>query len=199
MKTTLALAFIGAALLPIPSEEMFAPDGEGFIRNWLVLAPIAVEEGSGSTEIDREILKGEATLKPKAGEKLKIDGKDLTWTAHKTADFYIDFLASFGKERGEDACAYAVAYIHADEEMKVKLSVGSNDECKAWINGKQILKFAETRTLEKDSDSGEAILAKGQNVLVFKVINEKNNWQGCARFLKDGAGVKNIKISLTPQ
>ena len=40
---------------------------------------------------------------------------------------------------------------------------------------------------------------KGQNVLVFKVINEKNNWQGCARFTKDGAPVKNLKISLTPQ
>jgi hypothetical protein len=26
-----------------------------------------------------------------------------------------------------------------------------------------------------------------------------NNWQGCARFMKDGAGVKNIKISLAPQ
>jgi hypothetical protein len=29
---------------------------------------------------------------------------------------------------------------------------------------------------------------------VFKVINEKNNWQGCARFMKDGAAVKNIRI-----
>lgn len=55
------------------------------------------------------------------------------------------------------------------------------------------------RTLEKDTDSGEVTLAKGQNVLVFKVINEKNNWQGCARFTKDGAGVKSITISLSPQ
>jgi hypothetical protein len=40
---------------------------------------------------------------------------------------------------------------------------------------------------------------KGQNVLVFKVINEKNNWQGAARFMKDGAPAKNVRISLTPQ
>jgi uncharacterized Zn ribbon protein len=83
--------------------------------------------------------------------------------------------------------------------MTVKLSVGSNDQCKAWVNGKQIIKFAETRTLDKDTDSGDVTLAKGQNVLVFKVINEKNNWQGAARFMQNGAGVKNIKISLTPQ
>ena len=199
MKASLILALLGASLLSAPAPETFSPDGEGFIRNWLVLAPIAIEEGSGASEIDREILKGEATLQPKAGDKIKHDGKELAWTAHKTADFYIDFLASFGKERGEDAAAYAVAYILADAEMKVKLSVGSNDQCKAWVNGKQILKFTETRTLEKDTDSGEVTLAKGQNVLVFKVINEKNNWQGCARFMKDGSGVKNIKISLTPQ
>jgi len=197
MKALLALTLLGAVLLPTP--DTFSPDNEGFIRNWLVLAPIPVEEGSGASEIDKELLKGEATIKPKAGEQHRIDGKDLTWKAHKTADFFIDFLESFGKERGEDVCAYAVAYVLADEEMKVKLAVGSNDECKAWVNGKQIVKFAETRTLEKDTDTGEVTLTKGQNVLVFKVINEKNNWQGCARFMKDGSGVKNIKISLTPQ
>jgi uncharacterized Zn ribbon protein len=81
----------------------------------------------------------------------------------------------------------------------VKLSVGSNDQCKAWVNGKEILKFAETRTLDKDTDSGDVALVKGQNVLVFKVINEKNSWQGAARFIKDGAGVKTVKISLTPE
>jgi uncharacterized Zn ribbon protein len=196
MKTTIIAAFL--ALLAVP-QETAAPDAEGFIRNWLVLAPIAVEEGSASTELDKEFVKLESSIKPKAGDKVKIDGKELTWTAHKTADFFIDFLQAFGKERGEDVCAYAVAYVHADEEMKVKLSVGSNDQCKAYVNGKQVLKFADTRTLEKDSDTGETTLAKGQNVLVFKVLNEKNNWQGCARFMKDGAPVKNIKISLTPQ
>ena len=185
-------------LLAVP-QDTHAPDAEGFIRNWLVLAPIPVEEGNAATDLDKDFIKDEAAMKPKAGDKVKIDGKDFAWTAHKTADFFIDFRESFGKERGEDAAAYAVAYVWADEDQKVKLAVGSNDECKAYVNGKQVLKFAETRTLEKDSDSGETALHKGQNVLVFKVLNEKNNWQGCARFMKDGSPVKNIKISLTPQ
>jgi hypothetical protein len=193
----LGLSLLAAVLFPAP--ETFSVDAEGFIRNWLVLAPIPVEEGNGATEIDKEFLKGEATVKPKADEKVTVEGKQYTWKAHKTADFYIDFLESFGKERGEDVCAYAVAYVLSDEEQKLKLAVGSNDECKAWLNGKKIVSFSETRTLEKDTETGEVTLQKGQNVLVFKVINEKNNWQGCARFLKDGTGVKNIKISLTPQ
>jgi hypothetical protein len=195
MKATIALAL----LLALPAQEASSPDGEGFIRNWLVLAPIPIEEGSGASEIDKEIVKGEAKIKPKAGDKEKIDGKDVAWTAHKSAEFFVDFLAAFGKDRGEDVCGYAVAYVIAGEEMKVKLAIGSNDQCKAFVNGKEIAKFAETRTLEKDSETAEVTLAKGQNVLVLKVINEKNNWQGCARFLKDGAPVKDIKISLTPQ
>ncbi len=197
MKASLLVAFLGAMLLPAP--ETFSPDAEGFIRNWLVLAPIAVQEDSGATEIDKDFLKGEATMTPKAGDTVTVGGKALTWRAHQTSDFFIDFLQAFGKERGEDVAAYAVAYVVADDEMKVKLFTGSNDQSKAWVNGRQIIRFADTRTLEKDTESGEVTLAKGQNVLVFKVINEKNNWQGCARFLKDGAPVKNIRISLTPQ
>ena len=197
MKASLIVAVLSAILIPAP--ETFSPDAEGFIRNWLVLAPIAVQEDSGASEIDKDFLKGEATIKPRAADRVTVAGKDLTWTAHKTSDFFIDFLQAFGKERGEDVAAYAVAYVIADDEMKVKLSIGSNDQAKAWVNGTQVVKFAETRTLEKDTDSGEVTLAKGHNVLVFKVINEKNNWQGCARFMKDGAAVKNIGISLTPQ
>jgi hypothetical protein len=198
MKATLVLALFAATLFA-PAQETSAPDGEGFIRNWLVLAPIPIEEGSGAAEIDKEIVKAEGTMKPKAGDKERFDGKDVLWKAHKTADFFIDFLESFGKERGEDVCGYAVAYVIAENEMKVKLAVGSNDQCRAYVNGKEAIKFTETRTLEKDTETAEVTLNKGQNVLVLKVINEKNNWQGCARFLKDGSGVKNVKISLTPQ
>jgi hypothetical protein len=197
VKASLLVAFIGAMLVPAP--ETFSPDAEGFIRNWLVLAPIAVQEDSGAIEIDKDFLSGEATIAPKAGDTVTVNGKALTWKAHQTSDFFIDFLQAFGKERGEDVAAYAVAYVIAGEEMKVKLLTGSNDQSKAWLNGKPVIKFADTRTLEKDTESAEVTLAKGQNVLVFKVVNEKNNWQGCARFVKDGAPVKNIKISLTPK
>jgi uncharacterized Zn ribbon protein len=197
MKATLIAVFLSAILLPV--QETFSPDAEGFIRNWLVLAPIAIEGDSGASEIDKDFMKGEAMLTPKAGDKATVGGRELTWKAHTTSDFFIDFLQAFGKERGEYVAAYAVAYLIADDEMKVTLSVSSNDQGKAWVNGKQVFRFAETRTLEKDSDKSEVTLAKGQNVLVLKVINEVNNWQGCARFIKDGAAVKNIRVSLIPQ
>jgi hypothetical protein len=196
MNAAVAAVLASAILAPV---QTYSPDADGFIRNWLVLAPIAVQEDSGASEIEKDFLGGEATIKPKSDQKVNVDGKILTWQAHQTPDYFIDFRQAFGAERGEDAAGYAVAYVIADEAMNVKLSVGSNDQCKAWVNGKEILKFAETRTLDKDTDSGDVALIKGQNVLVFKVINEKNSWQGAARFIKDGAGVKTVKISLTPE
>ena len=192
-------ALIAMCLALLSPADTYSPDAEGFIRNWLVLAPIAVQEDSGATEIDRDQLGGEAAIKPKPGDKVNVDGKILTWTPHQASDYYIDFLKAFGAQRGDDAAGYAVAYVMADDEMKVKLSIGSNDQCKVWLNGKQVIKFAETRTLDKDTDSAYVTHVKGQNVLVFKVINEKNNWQAAARFLQGTTPVTNVRISLAPQ
>ena len=83
--------------------------------------------------------------------------------------------------------------------MKVTLALSTNDQGKVWLNGKQVFKFAETRTLEKDTDKTDVTLNKGENVLVMKVVNEVNNWQGCARFLRDGKPLTGLKIQLAPQ
>ena len=82
MKAMIALALLFA--VPAP-QDTFSPDTEGFIRNWLVLAPIPIEEGSGASEIEKEILKGEGKIKPKAGDKERIADKDVVWKAHNAA------------------------------------------------------------------------------------------------------------------
>lgn len=197
MKTGLFVVFLGAMLAPV--QQASSPDAEGFIRDWLVLAPIPIEGESGAEQIDKDFINGEATAEPKAGDTVTVGGQTLTWTPHKSADYFIDFLAAFGKTRGEYVAGYAVTYILADEDMKATLALSSNDQGKAWLNGQQVFRFADTRTLEKDSDRSQVTLKKGRNVLVLKVINETNNWQGCARFLKDGAPVKNLRISLAPR
>jgi len=92
-----------------------------------------------------------------------------------------------------------VAYVIADDETKAVLALSTNDQGKAWLNGKQVFKFSETRTLEKDTDKVDVTLTKGVNVLMLKVVNEVNNWQACARFLKDNKPLTNLRIQLTPQ
>jgi len=199
MKAILIALALSSLLVPaVRAQDPYATDGEGFIRNWLVLAPIAIEGESGATEIEKDFLRGEATIKPKAGDEATIGATKLAWKAHQTPEYFIDFLASFGQSRGEYVAGYAATYVIADEDMGVSLALSTNDQGKAWLNGKEIFTFAETRTLEKDADKIPVSLHKGKNLLVLKVINEVNNWQACARFLNGAAPLRNLRVSLTP-
>jgi hypothetical protein len=199
MKAALIALVLSSLLVPaVRVQDPYATDGEGFIRNWLVLAPIAIEGESGATEIEKDFLRGEATIKPKAGDEVAVGGAKLAWKAHQAPEYFIDFLVSFGKSRGEYVAGYAAAYVIADEDMGVSLALSTNDQGKAWLNGKEVFTFAETRTLEKDADKIPVSLYKGKNLLVLKVINEVNNWQACARFLNGAVPLRNLRVSLTP-
>lgn len=196
MRTLLVVPLLSLVYLSAP--QAFNPDNEGFIRNWLILGPIAIDGESGATAINTAFLAAEPTITPKAGEASGIGGKPLTWRGHQTSDYFIDFLTAF-PERGEYVAAYAVAYVMAPEAMKVTLALSTNDQGKAWLNGKHVFTFTDTRVLEKDTDRIDVSLVKGRNVLVLKVVNEVNNWQACARFMKDGAPVTAVRVALAPQ
>ena len=191
----LAIVLIGATLLA--PRQTFSPDADGFIRNWLILGPIAFDD-SGAAAIDHAFLDDEPAIKPKPRDSVVIINTPLTWQPHQAPDYFIDFLQTF-PQRGEQAAAYGVAYVMADDEMKVTLALGTNDQGKVWLNGKEVFKFAETRVLEKDASRVAVTLVKGQNVLVLKVVNEVNNWQACIRFLKDGQPVTGLRIATAPQ
>ena len=198
MKALLFTAALSAFLIPASAQGTFGTDEQGFIRNWLVLAPIAMSGQSGAEEIDVDFLKGEANIQPKPDAPATVGGKAMTWKAHRTSDYFIDFK-SFDPMNGEYVAGYAVAYVIADAPMNLTLALSTNDQGKAWLNGKEVRRFEETRVLEKDADQVPVSLVQGQNVLVLKVLNEINNWQACVRFLRGTAPVTNLKISLTPQ
>ncbi len=188
-----ALGFLSFVLLafcfaPIARAADAKPDSEGFIRDWLMLAPAPLpNDAQASDEIDKKQIADEGAIKPKADEKQKFYDKEMTWKAVQAKDYYLDFNKTLGSDNTE-VLGYLVAYIDCDKEMPdLTLLIGSNDQCKVYLNGKELIKFTETRTIDKDSDKAEkVILNKGVNVLVFKVINQENDWQACARF-KDKA------------
>jgi hypothetical protein len=188
----------GVVLVPAQAGQTFRPDAEGFIRNWLVLAPITFEGESGAVEIDTAFLKSEAALQPKAGDRALVGFVARTWTRHETSDYFIDFYESFGQNGGEYAAGYAVAYVTAEAEMRVTLAVGSNDQAKAWLNGREVFKSLDAASLVRDAHQHDVTLVRGRNVLILKIVNEVNNWQACARFLREGTPVTNLQISLQP-
>jgi hypothetical protein len=164
------------------SDEKSGLDSEGFVQKWLVLAPIPLKnDESGAAGLDRAAIKDEAKLKPKAGDKVKADDKELAWKEHTSKDHLLDFNGHLGAQT-EDAIGYAVTFITAPADMKLKMKTGSDDQCKVWLNGKEVLKYAEARSADKDQDTTDVELKKGLNVLVAKVVNEKVDWSFCVRF-----------------
>jgi hypothetical protein len=197
--TVLVLAALAALVMPAKAQSTFSPDAEGFIRNWLVLAPIRMVGESGAEEMHFDALNGEATVTPKPDTRILVGGQPMPWTPHQTQGYFIDFRESFDRDNGEHAIGYAVTYVHADAAMNVTLALGTNDQGKAWLNGREVMSHEEARVLSRDENRIPVSLVRGQNVLVLKVINEVNSWQACARFLNRDTPVTGLKISLTPQ
>jgi len=177
----LVLLLLGVAV--VTADDKSGLDDEGFIQHWLVLAPIPLAENeSGADGLDKQQLTGEATLKPKAGDKVKVGGKELTWKEHNLKSHLLDFNDLLGAQT-EDSVAYAVTFIVSPEERKgVKMKTGSDDQAKVFLNGKEVFKMTEARAADKDQDTTEVTLRKGVNVLVAKVVNEKVDWSFCVRF-----------------
>jgi hypothetical protein len=176
-------------------------DPAGYIRDWVMAAPIALPEGeSGADAIFREQIRGEAALRPRVGDTVNVGGKELTWQKIAASTNYFDFNAVL-KTMNDRAAGYMVTYIECDNEIPgVIMTVASNDQGRIYFNGVDIYIFSEARTLMLDDpDKGRVTLKKGVNVVVFKIINEQNNWQGAMRLLdKSGAPLKDIKIKLAP-
>jgi hypothetical protein len=199
---------IGAVMLGLfavqghAGTDEFAPRSDGFIRDWLLLAPIQLAaDADGAEAIEKNQIPDEGLLKPKAGDKVTVRGKELTWKKVKTTDYFLDLNAICNAET-EKTVGYAVTFVRAEEERKnLRLKMGSNDEGKVFLNGKLLLKTFEPRALDQDSDVARNVtLNKGINTVVFKIFNEGgSDWQGCLRFTDESdKAVTNLVIRLEP-
>jgi hypothetical protein len=204
MRTTLlvAPAFVLMLVGIVRADDTLKPDDEGFIRDWLVLAPLPYGDAqSGSEALAKQQVRDEAKLKPKEGDKVKVGDKQYTWKKHKSDSHLLDLNALLGQQT-EDSVAYAVCYLVTDEKLpNLTLKTGSDDQAKVYLNGKEVFKNEEARPADKDQDSTpDLTLAKGYNTIVFKIVNEKVDWSGCLRFTnKEGDPVKRFKVVLKPE
>ena len=198
--TTSALLLGMCAFQSRAGTEEFAPRSDGFIRDWLLLAPIQMKSDSdGAEEIGKNQVADEGLLKPKAADKVTVAGKELTWKKVTATDYFLD-LNALVNQQTEKTVGYAVCYVRAEaERSNLQLKMGSNDQGKVYLNGKVLLKTSEPRTLDQDSDVARNVtLNKGVNVVVFKIFNEGgSDWQGCLRFTDaSGHAVTNLVIRL---
>jgi len=185
-----------------PSRDPSRMDNEGFIRYWLILAPLPSEKDkSGGAEVMVDRLGGEGNLRPKAEARVSFKGKDYTWKRYKAPEYFIDFKKFVEGQPSDNVFAIAVAYVYCDEALRdLKVLVGSNDQCRVYVNGVAALQMEKSRTLERDQSIANGIsLRKGENVVILKVANEHGGWQGCLRFMdKNGTPIRHLQVSSTP-
>jgi WD40 repeat protein len=190
--------------LKAAAERALRAHAPGAIKQWLVLAPIPFQEQTGEgalKALDQEQVSPEPGLRPRASDRVKVGARELVWNARRQEDYLLDFNQLLGKQT-EWSVAYAVCYIQSDAaQAGVVMKVGSNDEAKIYINGKEIHRSETARAWVPDQDEVAGIeLRAGLNVLVFKVVNEILAWQGSVRFT-DAAGqpLKGIRVTLDPE
>jgi hypothetical protein len=187
----------------VEHERALRAQDPGAIKQWLVLAPIPFQDQTSPgalKALDQEQVSPEPGLRPRASDRVKVGAGELVWNALRQEDYLLDFNQLLGKQT-EWSVAYAVCYIQSDAaQAGVVMKVGSNDEAKIYINGKETYRSETARSWVPDQDEVAGIeLRPGLNVLVFKVVNEILAWQGSVRFT-DAAGqpLKGIRVTLDP-
>lgn len=187
-----------------PATPTKAPDEEGFIRRWLVLEPIAANGLTDSVvqaAVKREYFPNQFTMFPHDGDKVKVEGSDLTWHAVDTNSYNINlyhFAYALGKPTS-NVLFWAVTVVDCPNELKgVRLAIGSNAASVWWVNGKEVIGiYGDRQTVIDDGVSKRLTLKKGPNVVRCAVVNGGGATDFCARFLdKDDAPVKSFTVNL---
>jgi hypothetical protein len=198
--TIAATTLLALSIARAGAADGLRPDADGYIRDWIMLAPIALPEGETCAEaLLREQIPNESALRPRAGDKIKVSGKELTWRNVTASTNYFDYNETL-KSINDHVAGYIVTYIECEKETPdVILAVASNDQGRIYFNGVDIYAFTEARPLMLDADKGKVTLKKGVNVMIFKITNEQNSWQGAMRLVdKSGAPLRSVRIKLIP-
>ena len=189
------------------STAAVQPDDEGFIRRWLLLEPID-KPNRGNTvftdsylreHFNKPYFKGQQTIVPKDGQKVKVGKQTLTWHALDSENMNVK-LFRFAEKWGQQVYGvlfWAVTIIDCDEDIEnVRLAAGSNSASMWWLNGEEVLLLSGDRRMVKDDAmSPRLTLKKGRNILRGVIINGPGMSDFCVRFLDEkGNPVKNYKI-----
>ncbi len=173
----------------------------GAIKQWLVLAPIAVEARDPEDAMLQEEVPQEAQLRPQAGQRVKIGQSEWVWTAVQLKDNRINFRDFTGEPGTNGAIvAYTACYLQSEtDQAGVILKVGVDTRSKVYLNGREIYRADNESSYTPDQHVTTGVQLKaGLNVLVFKVVSGQG-WLGSVR-LTDAAGqpLKGLSVTLHP-
>jgi putative membrane-bound dehydrogenase-like protein len=110
-----------------------------------------------------------------------VDGKAVKWERIATTAYegpiaglrWVDFNA-FCADRGfrtDAVIGYFATRIDSPVGQPATLLIGSNDNCRVWLNGREVLNVKRGRALRFPDDSLDVTLNGGPNVLLVKLRN----------------------------
>jgi hypothetical protein len=185
-----------------------APDSDGFLQRWLLLEPINKPNRSnaGFTEsyvrkaFDTEYFPGQFTVVPRDGDKVTVDGEELTWHALDSVHWNVKlFRFAYGlNKRTYGVVFWAVTVVDSPKEMQnVRMAVGSNSASMWWLNGEEAVSlFTDRRMVMDDCVSRRLTLKQGRNIIRGAVINGPGLSDFCVRFIdENGEPVKDLTIN----
>lgn len=171
---------------------------KGLLPEWLVLGPLPVADSVKN--LDDDLLGGEATASPTAGEKSAgLEWRRIAGKLDDPMDFGAAVLPSVSlikpDEFQQNRVAYAHAYIHSPRGGEVR---GVVDHCyglKVWVNGKQVYRephrlailggyepISRHELAHDETPSGrfECVLQPGWNRLLLKLTTSpKDDFKQC--------------------
>jgi len=173
-----------------PVTPQKAPSPDGFIQRWVILEPIAapgLTQSAVQAEVKKEYFPGQFTMIPRDGDKVSVDGSELTWHAVDTRNYNVNlfhFARSLNKPTS-DVLFWAVTTVNMPQEMHdVRLAIGSNAASVWWVNGQEVVDiYGDRQTVIDDGVSRRLTLKKGPNLIRVAVINGGGATDFCARLL----------------
>lgn len=131
-----------------------------FVRTWQVLGPLLNDDASG-----------EAPSGEKVNLTRKYAGKsgEIRWRASASDSDKLDFTDVL--ESRDKAVALAACWVHSRGERNVKLSIGSDDGVRVWVNQQQVHEHRVQRGASPGQDAVETTLQSGWNEFLVEVDN----------------------------
>ena len=191
--------------LTLPNSAEKAPNAAGFLQRWLILDPIpanGVTQSAVQAAVHKEYFPNQFTVIPHDGDKVTVDGTQLTWHALDTKFFNFS-LYHFGialNESTANVLMWGVTVVNCPEEMhNVRLSIGSNDASVWWVNGQEVISlYGDRLDFVDDGVSKRLTLKKGPNVIRCAIHNQGGMTDFCARLLDaDDKPITNITVNLS--
>ena len=146
----------------------------GFIRSWKVIGSFDYGKGLENIYPPENEIKFDKNYKGKGGL--------VKWeTENISTSGYLNLISIMSKRNPEispraEGIAYAYAEVISPDEREVKLTLGSNDGAKMWLNNNVVYNKHVARNAVADQEILSVNFKKGTNKILVKVENIGASW-----------------------